>query len=678
MSLQGGVCGLIHGRQGSQFAFGNAVGSPDGEGGGGSEGGKSSDSAVFETAGEEIGIGVGGDAAEMEPLQVGVDVAEFVVRAASGQGHPGTCSVDADEFDLGDVIAGGHAIEEEANVAYSLGKPRAVEAECVAGEIFDHGGSGLAIDEEFAGLKEVGSKNSATGFQDVFSGGDQLAFLVEELSFAFAIDPEDGGAVEVVRDEGNRGDLLLGGRALQIDFNESDVSFDHFVGDFTRGNFSGFGCFAEHDAGGGADELFVIVHLRRRTRNEPGVLIRPGFREGIAQSRRIDAIGGQGVRVIVNGKFLRGDGDKFAFEDRLGEAEVQVPVEPGVHHFAGDLVVVVSELREAFGVDFIGSVVETVDGFEFREAFGFDIDGPVVGSAHGLGSGGEEGGEGDVIDILTEVGTVFTDTAALHIGGDHDGGEGDVGTFVDGAEHEGLRSAAAGTGDADAIGIDIGEREEEIESAAGIESLEAHEILESEFGFDILEAGGVSDLSAVGVTDHVIMEDDAAHAGEADHAGLQRILRSAFKFLGAGSDLLSSFVCFGFVEATVQPVPMGAEDAGGFSLQVLRAIEIARDIVAGMAGEKDLLDGVVVFFDLAVDDRLEGSGLGHGPEAVADQDLFAKSLRRFFPGFEGGRRRPGVEFIAGVAGSGFEASIDGRLLAGGIDARGIVLRLKRR
>ncbi len=64
---------------------------------------------------------------------------------------------------------------------------------------------------------------------------------------------------------------------------------------------------------------------------------------------------------------------------------------------------------------------------------------------------------------------------------------------------------------------------------------------------------------------------------------------------------------------------MGALARGG-------AIEVASDVMAGIAGEIDLLDGVAVALDLAVDDRLERFLLRHRPESGGDQDLLAEGL----------------------------------------------------
>jgi hypothetical protein len=79
--------------------------------------------------------------------------------------------------------------------------------------------------------------------------------------------------------------------------------------------------------------------------------------------------------------------------------------------------------------------------------------------------------------------------------------------------------------------------------------------------------------------------------------------------------------------------------------------------MAGVAGEEDLFDGVVVAVDLAVDDRAEGRFLRHGPEAGGDEHLFADTLSAIVPAFFAGRRREGevaVEVLrlakAGIAG----------------------------
>src|SRR5207249_609922 len=82
----------------------------------------------------------------------------------------------------------------------------------------------------------------------------------------------------------------------------------------------------------------------------------------------------------------------------------------------------------------------------------------------------------------------------------------------------------------------------------------------------------------------------------------------------------------GIVEAAVVPMTVRTENAGQLARFSGRPIEVSGDVMAGIAGEIDLLDGVAVALDLAVNDGLEGSFLGHGPQAVGDQKLLAHLL----------------------------------------------------
>src|ERR1051325_5111954 len=119
-------------------------------------------------------------------------------------------------------------------------------------------------------------------------------------------------------------------------------------------------------------------------------------------------------------------------------------------------------------------------------------------------------------------------------------------------------------------------------------------------GFHILEAFAVLDLGSIRVADHVIMEHDAAESSELSAAGLMEVLRALFGCFCAG--LLIVCPAARRRKASVLPVAMRVKYCRHFCLGALRAIEVARDIEPRMAGEKHLLDGVRLSFDLAMHD----------------------------------------------------------------------------
>src|SRR5262249_25017219 len=162
-----------------------------------------------------------------------------------------------------------------------------------------------------------------------------------------------------------------------------------------------------------------------------------------------------------------------------------------------------------------------------------------------------------------------------------------------------------------------------------------------QLGLGVGEAGAVVDLFAVGVADHVVVEDHAAHAGELGAAGLQRVARLLHRLLGPLVDLGLGGLLAGVVKAAIGPVAVRREDGGQLAGLALGAVEVAADVVAGVAGEEDLFDGVALAVDLAVDDGLERGLRGEGPEPVANEDLLADVLAALLPRFLGGRGRPG-------------------------------------
>ena len=202
-------------------------------------------------------------------------------------------------------------------------------------------------------------------------------------------------------------------------------------------------------------------------------------------------------------------------------------------------------------------------------------------------------------------------------------------------------------GHADPLGIDIREARQEVEGADAVERLQAEERLLAEFGVGVGEAGAVLERLGVGVADHVVVEDDKAHAGELRGERLERVAGALHRLLGPDLHLLPRGRFGGLEEAAPlrafrRPVAVRIEHGrilAPFARLGRRPVQVAGDVVARQAGEEHLLDGVAVALDLAVDGRLDRRPLRHGPQAGGDQHLLAQR----------GRRLAHASFVAGGA-----------------------------
>src|SRR5579884_2742732 len=159
------------------------------------------------------------------------------------------------------------------------------------------------------------------------------------------------------------------------------------------------------------------------------------------------------------------------------------------------------------------------------------------------------------------------------------------------------------------------------------------------------------DGRTVGVAHHVVMKDDAAHARQLGAAGLEWIFRAFGCLLGALFDLVGNGPVVGLVKAAARPVTMRTENAGPLATggitppaplgatggitppaplgatggitppAPLGAIEVAADIMAGIAGKKYFFDRVFAAVDFAVDDGLQRRLFRHRPQTEGDEHL---------------------------------------------------------
>ena len=159
--------------------------------------------------------------------------------------------------------------------------------------------------------------------------------------------------------------------------------------------------------------------------------------------------------------------------------------------------------------------------------------------------------------------------------------------------------------------------------------------MQAQLGLGVGEALAVGDLLAVGVAHHVVLEHHAAHPRQLGAARLQGIagpFESLFRpLLDLGLRLLGA----GLVEPAVLPVSVRAQHGRQLAGPALGPVQVAANVIARVAGEEDLFDGVPVTVDLAVDDRTEGRLRRHRPQPFRHKHLFAEFLPPAFPAFPG-------------------------------------------
>ena len=203
-------------------------------------------------------------------------------------------------------------------------------------------------------------------------------------------------------------------------------------------------------------------------------------------------------------------------------------IEPAIHHGPADVVIVVAEMIERLGHDVQLGTQQLVKLLELGQPFRRDLLGPVVGAGHAERLGGEQAGELDVAGIDAKQGGILASAASLHAGRDHHGRKGDGRPRINAAQNEGLRTTAAGAGDADPCRINIRQCDEPIERPDRVVRLQPHDALQMQLGlraeeapvfarFHLRTAAAIAmrelerNLLAVGVAHHVVRKDHATH-----------------------------------------------------------------------------------------------------------------------------------------------------------------------
>ena len=176
------------------------------------------------------------------------------------------------------------------------------------------------------------------------------------------------------------------------------------------------------------------------------------------------------------------------FDHRFGQTELQIFVEPLIHHLAADVVVVVSKLQHRLGHHLIASAEQAIDLLQLRQALGIDLLGPVVGGRHAQGSRRDQGGHLDIASVDAQQRRILAGAAPLHARRDHYGRKRHGWPRIDGTQDKRLRAAAARAGHANPLRIDVGQLAEPVESPQRVVRLQAEHALHSQLGLRAEEA----------------------------------------------------------------------------------------------------------------------------------------------------------------------------------------------
>ena len=365
---------------------------------------------------------------------------------------------------------------------------------------------------------------------------------------------------------------------------------------------------------------------------------------------------------VPHAHLVAGERLKILFNHRFRHAQLEVLVQPRVHHRPAHVVVIVRKLHQRLGHHQVLGAEHLVELLELGEALGFDFLGPVVGGRHAQRAGRDQGRDLDIPRAHAQIAGVLAGAAALHGGGNHDGRKSDGRAGIDRAEHEGLRAPAAGPRHGDPLRIHLGQRAEEVQRADGIVGLEPEDGLQPEFGLRAeiapifrrvhpgSHARAVLQLHAVGVADHVVMEDHAAHAGQLHAAGLQDVAAAHLETFGPFHERLANRGGTVIGEAAVGPMPVRTQHARHAAVDALGPIQITGDEMAWKTFQIDFLDRVLPAVHAAVDHGVGRGFGGHGPEPGGHQDLSPQPLGPFGPFLgcgTGGERKITVERFQG-------------------------------
>ena len=363
-------------------------------------------------------IAGGGEAWDEELAVAGFVVidTEFDGGEGDGEAAPGGGAFAADEAGLG--AAAGEPGEAGEDVLDAVGVVGIVEDEVIAVAAFgrwDGGGGTEEVEDEDLGAAAA----SGEGGGELFGGGHPGG-----------VDGEDRAGGGTGEEAG--GDDVIGAIAVE-EAGAAGGDEEYLGGPLATGER------AEEDGFFGGGGGFVAC----------GEQALPGAEDALA----IGGAGEVGGGIGIDEEIELGRGDAGGFRD-IGR-HVEVLTEEAESGLA--LIGVVA----MFGVDVErfdmgGRAEEGVDFVNGGELDGGRLASPISGGGEQEhGAGGEGGGELHVVGADAETGGHFTGIVALEVGGDHDGGDGDLDAVIDGGEEVGLCAATGGAGDGEALRVDI-------------------------------------------------------------------------------------------------------------------------------------------------------------------------------------------------------------------------------
>ena len=296
---------------------------------------------------------------------------------------------------------------------------------------------------------------------------------------------------------------------------------------------------------------------------------------------------------VPDGQLFARQRIKIAFNDRVFQAQLEVPVQPGVEPGPGHRVVVVRKVFAAVQHHIVRSPEGGVELLQLGEALGGHFFRPVVGGGHALGLGGKQGGELDVPRSNAQERRVLTGATSLHGRADHHRGKRQRHSRIDRRQQHCLRASAAGPGDGDPFRIDLGQAQNEIQRPHRVPGLQPHHALQVGLGLRAVEPPvlhGIHlgpllakrvhdfarDLLGIGVAQHVPLPDHAAHAGQLHAHRLEATAAPLFEPLGPRGNFFAQVVLSLFRKPGVLPVTMGEQHGRDSPGHMFRSVEVAR------------------------------------------------------------------------------------------------------
>ena len=223
--------------------------------------------------------------------------------------------------------------------------------------------------------------------------------------------------------------------------------------------------------------------------------------------------------------------------------------------------------------DLIFCSQECIQLRQFWKSLGCHFFCPIIRSCDHLRFGCEECGKLYIAGPHSHQATVFTRTSTLHRRTHHDRRDGDRNPRLNGSQDHGLRASAAGPSHCQSTAVHIRQALQKVGSTNGVPRLEPHHTLQSPLGLRAEQSPSglrihfrallsepmrhvITDLLTVRVANHVIVKDDAPHAGQLNTTGLQWATATLHKPLSTANKVLVYLIQTGIVKPPITPMPM--------------------------------------------------------------------------------------------------------------------------